>query len=278
MIRETVGHIRDLPRYRQILTSLVRYGYQDVVAALHLEGIVRPIERVALGQNAPPQDRPRRLRLVCEDLGPTFVKLGQLLSTRPDLLPESYTNELAALRSDVRSFSFDQVESILVEAYGRPLAEIFVSVDPVPSRPPRSLKFTERLLRDGRTVALKVRRPEIAKVVQADLDIIKNLAQLVERHLPGLAVYRPSSLAREFERTIKRELDFTIERRTMQRCRLQFATDPTAHIPQVFEDLSTTSVIAHGVHRGRVDRRPRRDSRGWISSRRCRRDGGRGSF
>jgi len=243
VIRETVGHIRDLPRYRQILTSLVRYGYQDVVAALHLEGIVRPIERVARGHDVPPQDRPRRLRLVCEDLGPTFVKLGQLLSTRPDLLPESYTNELAALRSDVRSFSFDQVEMILVEAYARPLAEIFVSVDPVPVASASISQVHRAVLRDGRTVALKVRRPDIAKVVQADLDIIKNLAQLVERHLPGLAVYRPSMLAREFERTIKRELDFSIERRTMQRCRLQFASDRTAHIPQVFDELSTTSVI-----------------------------------
>ena len=121
VIRETVGHLRDLPRYRQILSSLVRYGYQDVVAALHLEGIVRPFERVALGNDVPPQDRPRRLRLVCEDLGPTFVKLGQLLSTRPDLLPESYTNELAALRDDVRPFPFAQVETILREEYGRPL-------------------------------------------------------------------------------------------------------------------------------------------------------------
>ena len=100
------------------------------------------------------------------------------------------------------------------------------------------------VLLDGRIVALKVRRPEIAKVVQADLDIIKNLAQLVERRLPNLAVYRPLSLAREFERTIKRELDFSTERRTMQRCRLQFAGDPTAHIPLVFEELSTPSVIA----------------------------------
>src|SRR5205814_5511149 len=105
-IRKTVGHPRDLPRYRQILATLVRYGYQDVVAALHLEGLVRPIERVALGADVPPQDRACRLRMVCEDLGPTFVKLGQLLSTRTDLLPESYTNELATLRDDVRPFGF----------------------------------------------------------------------------------------------------------------------------------------------------------------------------
>ena len=244
MIRETVSHLRDLPRYRQILSTLVRYGYQDVVAALHLGGIVRPFERVALGNEVPPQDRPRRLRLVCEDLGPTFVKLGQVLSTRPDLLPESYTNELAALRDDVRPFSFAQVETILTEEYGRPLTELFSSIDETAVASASISQVHRAVVLDGRVVALKVRRPEIAKLVRADLDIIKNLAQLVERSLPHLAVYRPLSLALEFERTIKRELDFSIECRTMQRCRIQFADDPTAHIPLVIEELSTPSVIA----------------------------------
>jgi ubiquinone biosynthesis protein len=244
VIRETVGHLRDLPRYRQILSSLVRYGYQDVVAALHLEGIVRPFERVALGSDVPPQDRPRRLRLVCEDLGPTFVKLGQLLSTRPDLLPESYTSELAALRDDVRPFPFAQVETILREEYKRPLTEVFASIEEVPVASASISQVHRAVVLGGRVVALKVRRPEIAKVVRADLDIIKNLAQLVERSLPHLAVYRPLSLACEFERTIKRELDFSAERRNMQRCRTQFAKDPSAHIPLVVEELSTSSVIA----------------------------------
>jgi ubiquinone biosynthesis protein len=244
VIRETVGHLRDLPRYRQILSSLVRYGYQDVVAALHLEGIVRPFERVALGSDVPPQDRPRRLRLVCEDLGPTFVKLGQLLSTRPDLLPESYTSELAALRDDVRPFPFAQVETILREEYKRPLTEVFASIEEVPVASASISQVHRAVVLGGRVIALKVRRPEIAKVVRADLDIIKNLAQLVERSLPHLAVYRPLSLACEFERTIKRELDFSAERRNMQRCRTQFAKDPSAHIPLVVEELSTSSVIA----------------------------------
>jgi ubiquinone biosynthesis protein len=243
-IRETVGHLRDLPRYRQILTSLVRYGYQDVVAALHIEGIVRPIERVALGNDVPPQDRARRLRLVCEDLGPTFVKLGQLLSTRPDLIPESYTTELAALRDDVRPFPFEQVEAILAREYGRPPAEVFASIDSKPAASASISQVHRAILQDGRVVALKVRRPEITKVVSADLEIIKNLAQLVERRLPNLAIYRPLALAREFERTIKRELDFTIERRTMQRCFKQFAADKTAHVPAVIEEYSTASIIA----------------------------------
>src|SRR5205823_1225564 len=96
------------------------------------------------------------------------------------------------------------------------------------------------VLPDGRTVALKIRRPDIAKVVQADLDIIKNLAQLLERRLPVLAPYRPTGLAREFERTLRRELDFATERRTMQRCHLQFAGEPSAHIPRVHEEFSTS--------------------------------------
>ncbi len=244
MLRETVGHLRDLPRYRQILTTLVRYGYHDVVAALHLEGIVRPIERVTMGVDAAPQDRPRRLRLVCEELGPTFVKLGQVLSTRPDIIPEAYTIELASLRDDVRPFSFIQVEKILTEDYHAPLAEVFLALDPQPVASASISQVHRAVLRDGRTVALKIRRPGITKIVQADLDILKNLAQLAERRLPFLAPYKPLALAREFERSLKRELDFTIERRTMQRCQSQFAGDPTAHIPYVIEAFSTPRVIA----------------------------------
>ncbi|MDG3002779.1 ABC1 kinase family protein [Paludisphaera mucosa] len=244
MIRETVGHLRDLPRYRQILTTLARYGYQDVVAALRLETIVRPLERVALGEEVAQLDRPRRLRLICEELGPTFVKLGQLLSTRPDLLPESYTNELAALRDDVRPFPSEQAEAILVEEYGRPLAACFASIDPTPVASASISQVHRAVLHDGRTVALKVRRPDLHKVVAADLDILKNLAQLAERRLPALAVYRPLALVREFERTIKRELDFSIELRTIKRCQAQFAGDATAHIPFVVEEFSTPRVLA----------------------------------
>ncbi|WP_165250785.1 ABC1 kinase family protein [Paludisphaera soli] len=244
MIRETVGHLRDIPRYRQILTTLARYGYQDVIAALRLESVVKPLERVALGEEVALYDRPRRLRLICEDLGPTFVKLGQLLSTRPDLLPESYTNELSALRDDVRPFPFEQAQAILVEEYDRPLDACFASIDPVPVASASISQVHLAVLHDGRRVALKIRRPDLHKVVAADLDILKNLAQLAERHIPTLAVYRPMSLVREFERTIKRELDFSVELRTLKRCQTQFAADPTAHIPFAVEEFSTPRVLA----------------------------------
>jgi ubiquinone biosynthesis protein len=244
LLRETVGHLRDLPRYRQIIATLVRYGYQDVVSALHLEGLVRPLERAALGDDVPPQDRARRLRLVCEDLGPTFVKLGQVLSTRPDLLPEAYTTELAALRDDVRPFPFEEAEEILGEEYGRPPSEVFSVLDPVPVASASISQVHRAVLRDGRVVALKIRRPGIEKVVQADLDILRNLAQLAERRLAFLVPYGPVGVVREFERSLRRELDFNVERRSMEKCRAEFKNDPTAHIPFVVPDYSTGRVIA----------------------------------
>ena len=244
MIRETVGHLKDLPRYRQILSTLVRYGYQDVVSALHLEGLVRPFEKAALGDDVPPQDRARRLRMVLEDLGPTFVKLGQVLSTRPDLLPEAYTTELASLRDDVRPFPYEEAEQILIEEYGRPPSEVFDWIDTTPLASASISQVHRVRLLDGRQVVLKIRRPGIEKTVHADLEILKNLALLAERRLPFLVPYAPVSLAREFERSLKRELDFGVERRTMERCQEQFAREPLAHIPSVVAEYSSTRVLA----------------------------------
>lgn len=243
VLRETVSHLRDLPRYRQILATLIRYGYQDVVTALHLEGIVRPIERVALGEEVPAQDRPRRLRLVCEDLGPTFVKLGQLLSTRPDLLPEPYVQELALLRDEVRPFPYAEAEAILEEEYGRPVSEVFAAVEPEPVASASISQVHRALLPDGRPVALKIRRPGIEKTVQADLDILRNLSQLAERRLPILAPYQLTVLASEFERSIRRELDLDTERRTMERCQRQLRKLPFVHVPEVYPEFSTTRVL-----------------------------------
>lgn len=243
MIRETVGHLRDLPRYRQILTGLVRYGYQDVVTALRLEGIVRPFERAALGAETSPHDRPARLRMLCEELGPSFVKLGQIMSTRADLLPESYTAELSLLRDSARSFPFEQVEAILLEEFGRSAHSMFRSIDPEPTAAASISQVHRAILHDGQVAAVKIQRPAIAKIVRADLDILKNLAQLVERRIRELAVYRPVALAHEFERTIKRELDFTIERASIERCRRLFAGDSTIHVVRTFPEYCTSRVL-----------------------------------
>lgn len=243
MLRETVSHLRDLPRYRQILATLIKYGYRDVVTALHLEGLVRPLERVTMGDDIPPQDRPRRLRMVCEELGVTFVKLGQLLSTRTDLLPEAYTTELSALRDEVRPFPYEEAEAVLAHEYGRPPGEIFASIERTPVASASISQVHRAILADGRPVALKIRRPGIEKIAQADIDILKNLSQLAERHLAALVPYHPTTIVAEFERSLKRELDLGIERRTMERCRTQLAGDRFAHVPEVYPDHCTSRVL-----------------------------------
>lgn len=244
MLRETVGHLRDLPRYRQILATLIRYGYRDLVEALRLEGLAKPFERAALGDDAPPKERPMRLRMICEDLGPTFVKLGQIFSTRPDLLPEAYTTELAKLRDAVKPFSFAEVETILTEEFGRSSRELFASINPVPVASASISQVHYARTRQGREIALKVRRPGIEKIVAADLDILKNLAQLAERRLPFLAQFGPLSIVREMERSLKRELDLSVERRTIERCRAQLANDPAARVPEVFREFCSPRVLA----------------------------------
>jgi ubiquinone biosynthesis protein len=243
VFRETVVHLRDLPRYRQILATLIRYGYWDIVQALRLEGVVGPIER-ALGEPSPPHGRPERVRRICEDLGPTFVKLGQLLSTRPDLIPQSYLVELAKLRDEVKPFPFDEARAILTEDYGRPIEEVFQEIDPEPVASASISQVHRARLHNGRLVALKIRRPGIEKTVQADLDILKNLSELAQKQLPGLAELRPTTVVREFERSIKREIDLRVERRTMERCRAQFQRDPDAHIPLTYPEFSTVRILA----------------------------------
>ena len=242
MIRETVSHLRDLPRYRQILAALVHYGYQDVLSALNLEGLSRPIEWVARNE-PPPPERHKRARLLCEDLGPTFVKLGQVLSTRPDLLPEAYIAELSQLRDNVAPFPSDDAETILVEEHGRPPSETFAEFDREPVASASISQVHRARLHDGSLVAVKIRRPNIEKTVQADLDILKHLAELAEKRLPMLKPYGPLNLAREFERSLRKELDLSIERRTMERSGSQFQGDPDCVVPRVYPELCTQRVL-----------------------------------
>ncbi len=204
---------------------------------------MRPLERAALGDSVPPQDRARRARLICEDLGPTFIKLGQVLSTRSDLLAEAYTRELAKLREEARPFAFEEARTILESELHGEIETLFQEIASEPVASASISQVHRAVLPNGAPVAVKIQRPGIAKTVRADLEILKNIAHLIEHHVPDLAVHRPSLIVREFERSLHRELDFVTERKTIQRCGVLLSRDPTVRVPEIYPEYCTTRVL-----------------------------------
>jgi ubiquinone biosynthesis protein len=239
--------LRKLKRYRQILSRLAFYGFGEAAEALGLR-------RWRLGRK-PAVDRDRggrlrhltfgtRLRLLLEGLGPTFIKLGQLMSLRSDLLPEEVTSELEKLQYGAAPLPFSQLEPVLRQELGPAWRELFRSVDPEPIASASIAQVHRAVARDGEQLVLKIQRPGIADTIRADMAILLDLAAVLERYLPRVRVYRPTRLIDHFAKVLTLELDFLYEGRTMDLFRENFQGDPTIHIPTVRRDLSTQRLLA----------------------------------
>ncbi len=243
IVSRTYRHVN---RYRQILTVLVKYGFGGVVDrlrigqylefGLHLLSRERtiPVESLTAAE---------RTRMALEELGPTFIKLGQVLSTRPDVLPPEFIEEFTKLQQHVPPFPLAQVHDIIRTELGRPLEDVFEEFDPESIAAASIAQVHRARLRGGDQVVVKVQRPNIRSVIEVDLEILMHLATLVERHLEGWRVYHPSRIAEEFGRVIERELDFTIEAAHLERFARQFADDPTIYVPRVYRAASARRVL-----------------------------------
>ncbi|TWT43790.1 putative protein kinase UbiB [Phycisphaerae bacterium RAS1] len=233
---------RHFNRYRQILTVLIKHGFGDVVDRLRLRhhaGAVRDGHADSAGPHTPPQ----RLRRAMEELGPTFIKLGQMLSTRPDLLPAEFADELARLQSEARPFPLRQVREIVERELGRPIDKAFARFDDHALAAASMAQVHRAALPDGSEVVVKVQRPDIRRVVETDLEILLHLATLAERHFDGWRVQRPTRIVGEFTRLIERELDFTHEAAQLERFAVQFAGDKSIYVPRVFHDRLSPHVL-----------------------------------
>lgn len=252
----TIGRTyRHLARYQQILRVLVKYGFGDLLDRFHVRRYTDAVARLLPHRRQPDADTahlstPERLRLVLEELGPTFIKLGQILSTRPDLLPPRYLEELAKLQDKVPPFPYADVVLAITQDFGKPPEELFAEFDPEPIAAASIAQGHRARLHDGREVFVKIRRPRIGRIVTADLEILAYLASLVEHHAGSLAMVQPSRLVEEFTRTMRRELDLGIECSNLQRFRRQFADRPGIHIPEVFEDFCSNRVLTMEFIRG----------------------------
>ena len=237
---------RHLNRYHRILRVLFKYGFNDLVDRLHidqyLESGLKMINRKPREQIAR-LSSPERLRLVFEELGPTFIKLGQLLSTRPDLIPADFLDELSKLQDDIPPFSIEEVRTIFEEELGRAPEEIFHYFDDEPLAAASIGQVHRARMDDGTEVVIKLQRPGIENVIAVDLEILAHIAELMEQYLEEVQGHQPMAIVHEFARSLSREIDFSIELANIQRFARQFEGNPTIHVPEVHPELSTDRVL-----------------------------------
>ncbi len=180
--------------------------------------------------------------MVLEELGPTYVKFGQVLSTRPDLVPAELLSELTKLQDRVEPVPFEAVCKVVEEEFGRPHASVFESLEPVPLAS-ASLGQVHRAKLNGQDVVVKVQRPGIRNLVEADIRMMKQLAHHLERRLKYSAIYQPSLAVKQFEDTLTEELDYRVEAAHQERVIQQFKDDPTIRVPRVFRQASTSRIL-----------------------------------
>ena len=231
-------------RYREIALVLSRHGMGYLVAVAGLDRWL-PLQHGLLGHERRPQPytQPEHLRLALEELGATFVKLGQVLSTRPDLLPRDFQEQLAKLQDSAPPVPPDAIEAAITEELGRTPREAFARFDPEPLASASIGQAHLAVLADGTDVVVKVRRPGIVEQVHVDLEILHNLAVRASRRWPAAVDYDVVGLAAEFADTVREELDYLQEGHNAERFAAEFAGDPDVHIPRVFWDTTTSRVL-----------------------------------
>ncbi len=238
--------VRSLQRLRTIARVLTRHGFGHLVESLDLGRFVplwmKPKPRRDTEEHEI-RSLGQRLAAVCTELGPTYVKLGQMLSTRPDLLPPDIIAPLQQLQSHVEPFSSEQAHEIIQEDLGASIKAVFSTFEADPFASGSIAQVHKATTNDGQEVVVKVRRPGIESVIRNDMYLLTNLAEAMERYAPELKSYHPVIIIEEFNRTITRELDFVNEASSTARFGALFKDDPCIKIPEVRWDLTGTQVL-----------------------------------
>jgi ubiquinone biosynthesis protein len=245
MLRETLSMVRDLPRLHEISSVLIRYGWGDLVRILGISHLLERAGRLLHWQasnDVIQLDLPVRIRLALTELGPTFVKLGQILATRVDVFPPPWIAEFEKLHSHVPPVPFERIRPNLEFVWGGPVDTIFLDFELEPFAAASIAQVYRARLPDGTPVVVKVRRPDILPKIEADLRILSHLARLMELQMPDVRRYRPVQIVGQLKRSLLREFDLVKEARNLESFAERFKEDGTVHIPRVYWEFCSESV------------------------------------
>ncbi|UQZ87942.1 ABC transporter [Deltaproteobacteria bacterium Smac51] len=232
---------RHMGRVTEVGAVFVKFGFDDLLIRLGLTDLLDHVRGlVGLEYHEKTLDRPQRVRLAMEELGVVFIKWGQYLSTRDDLVPEAYLKEFAKLQNSVQAVAPEEIDRILS---GIIASGDLTELDPTPLAAASIGQVHVARLCSGQEVVVKVRRPGLQKQVTTDLEILMELAELVEKHLPALASARPRAMVEEFSRGLLAELDFTLEALNLERFGRFYAKNPKVKVPRIYRSLCSESVL-----------------------------------
>ncbi len=231
--------VRDIRRFNQIAVVLIEEGLGEILRKLKPNISFKKGKKSKKHSLKPEQ----KLRMTFERLGPTFIKFGQILSVRPDLLPKEYIAELEKLQDEVPPFEYKKVKSIVEHELGKKIKEVFRKFEERPIASASISQVHRAILNDGTKVAVKVQRPNIQQIIQTDIEILYFFAKLLEKHFKELRHYKPVDIVKEFESWTNREIDFSIEARNAQIFYHNFKGSKIVRIPKVYPKYSSEKVI-----------------------------------
>lgn len=249
MFQEGIRHSK---RYREIVNVFIKNGLSHILFRIGItDKKIQAHKELDEQTNHNLTHFGYKLRLSLQELGPTFIKLGQIASTRRDIVPEDIGKELEKLQDDVQKFSIEQVEEIFLEEFGKTTEEMFASFtkEPLATASIGQVHIAE--LFTGEEVAIKIQRPNIKHTIETDLDILFHLGRLIENRTKWGKNYRIHEVIDEFSTSLRNELDYLMEGRNADNIRKQFIDDPTIHIPKIYWDQTSKRILTmemvHGI-------------------------------
>jgi ubiquinone biosynthesis protein len=239
-----IKEVRDINRLRELITVLFEEGFDFLIAKLRLKHNV-PVTKQVKARIEKKKNFPieKRLRLTLERLGPTFIKFGQVLSVRPDLIPKSYIKELENLQDKVPPFPCAIAKQQIKKELGKDINDIFSTFEKKPIASASISQVHKATLKNNKKVAVKIQRPDVRKIMETDIEIMFYVAKLLEKHIPKIKKYHPIQVIEEFSKWTKKELDFKREAINAKRFARNFSTSKTVKIPEIYDEFTTDKLM-----------------------------------